>query len=43
MAAVTEAEVDELFAEYKKNYDINTKDIAAIRYQAREEIAMWIC
>ena len=40
MAAVTEAEVDELFAEYKKNYDINTKDIAAIRYQAREEIAM---
>ena len=40
MAAVTEAEVDELFAEYKKNYDIATKDIDAIRYQAREEIAM---
>ena len=40
MAAVTEKEIDELFAEYKKLYDINTKDIAAIRYQAREEIAM---
>ena len=40
MAAVTEKEIDELFAEYKKLYDINTKDINAIRYQAREEIAM---
>ena len=40
MAAVTDAEVEELFAEYKKLYDINTKDLKAIRYQAREEIAM---
>ncbi|MBR6085293.1 MAG: L-arabinose isomerase, partial [Spirochaetales bacterium] len=40
MGEVTEKEIDELFAEYKKLYDINTKDIAAIRYQAREEIAM---
>ena len=40
MAAVTDAEVEELFEEYKKLYDINTKDLKAIRYQAREEIAM---
>ena len=40
MGKVTEKEIDELFAEYKKNYDIATKDIQAIRYQAREEIAM---
>ncbi len=40
MNAVTEAEVDELMAVYEANYDIATDNIAAIRYQAREEIAM---
>ena len=40
MSTVTEAEIDELFATYKKNYDIATDNIAAIRYQACEEIAM---
>ena len=40
MAKVTDSEIDELFAEYKKNYDIATDNIEAIRYQAREEIAM---
>ncbi len=40
MKAVTEEEIDALMAEYETLYDINTPDIAAIRYQAREEIAM---
>ncbi len=40
MADVTEAEIDELFEIYKNNYDIATDNIAAIRYQAREEIAI---
>ena len=40
MNAVTEAEVDALTAEYKVAYDIATDDLAAIRYQAREEIAI---
>ena len=40
MAKVTDAEIDELVAVYKKEYDIATDNIAAIRYQAREEIAM---
>ena len=40
MNAVTEKEIDELFAQYKASYDIATDDIEAIRYQAREEIAM---
>jgi L-arabinose isomerase len=40
MATVTDAEIDELVAVYKKEYDIATDIIAAIRYQAREEIAM---
>lgn len=40
MNAVTEAEIDELMATYKESYDIATEDIAAIRYQAKEEIAM---
>ncbi|MBP5552014.1 MAG: L-arabinose isomerase [Spirochaetales bacterium] len=40
MSTVTEAEIDELFATYKKKYDIATDNIAAIRYQACEEIAM---
>ena len=40
MSKVSEKEIDELFATYKANYDINTDNIQAIRYQAREEIAM---
>lgn len=40
MNAVTEAEVDTLMDTYKQQYDIATDDIASIRYQAREEIAM---
>ena len=40
MAAVTEAEIDALVAEYESQYEINTPNVAAIRYQAREEIAM---
>ena len=37
---VTDKEVDELLKEYKKLYTINTKNLASIRYQAKEEIAM---
>ena len=40
MNAVTEEQIDELMAEYTAKYDINTPDMEAIRYQAREEIAM---
>ena len=40
MNAVTEAEIDALVAEYETHYDIATDNTAAIRYQAREEIAM---
>ena len=40
MKAVTEAEIDDLMKEYTANYDIATDNTAAIRYQAREEIAM---
>lgn len=40
MNAVTEKEIDALVAEYEANYDIATDNTAAIRYQAREEIAM---
>lgn len=40
MDAVTEEEIDALFAHYKALYDINTTNIEAIRYQAREEIAI---
>ena len=40
MNAVTEAEIDALMAEYESKYEINTPNVAAIRYQAREEIAM---
>ena len=40
MSKVSEEEIDELFATYKSNYDIATDNIQAIRYQAREEIAM---
>ena len=40
MNAVTEAEIDALMAEYTANYDVATENTDAIRYQAREEIAM---
>ena len=40
MDAVREAEIDELMAEYEASYDIMTDNIASIRYQAREEIAI---
>ena len=40
MNAVTEAEIDALMAEYESKYEINTPNVAAIRYQAREETAM---
>lgn len=40
IAAVTEAEVDALMAEYKQKYEFNTDKLAAVRYQAKEEIAI---
>ncbi len=38
--AVTEAEVDALMAEYAEKYDFATDNLDAVRYQAKEEIAM---
>ncbi len=38
--AVTEAQIDAKMEEYKSRYDIKTDNIDAIRYQAREEIAL---
>ncbi len=38
--AVTEAEVDALMAEYEALYTMATDNLAAVRYQAKEEIAM---
>ena len=40
MNEVTEAEIDGLMETYKASYDIATGNIDAIRYQAREEIAI---
>ena len=40
MNAVTDTEIDDLMAEYTAKYEIATDNIDAIRYQAREEIAM---
>ena len=40
MNEVTEPEIDTLMAEYAKLYTFDEKDIEAIRYQAREEIAI---
>ena len=40
MDAVTDAEIDTLMAAYKKEYEFATDDLATVRYQAREEIAM---
>ena len=40
MGEVTEAEIDALMETYRAAYDIATDHVAAIRYQAKEEIAM---
>jgi len=40
MNLVTEDEIDALMKVYEEHYDIATDNIAAIRYQAREEIAI---
>ena len=40
MSAVTEAEIDALTAEYEAAYDLATDNLEAVRYQAREEIAI---
>ena len=40
MNKVTEAEIDTLIEEYKEKYTFNTDDIASVRYQAKEEIAI---
>ena len=40
MAKVKEPEIDALMADYAGTYDIATDDIHAVRYQAREEIAI---
>ena len=40
MNAVSDAEIDALMDVYTSQYDIHTENIAAIRYQAKEEIAI---
>ena len=40
MNGVSEAEIDALMAEYTATYELATDNVAAVRYQAREEIAM---
>lgn len=40
MNSISDAEIDTLVNEYKANYDIATDNFDAIRYQAREEIAI---
>ena len=40
MSAVTEKEIDDLMAVYTAKYEIATDNIEAVRYQAREEIAI---
>ena len=40
MQAVADTEIDALMKEYKEKYEIATDNIEAIRYQAREEIAI---
>ena len=40
MEKVTEAEIDDLMAVYTENYEVATDNIDAIRYQAKEEIAI---
>ncbi|MDO5111376.1 MAG: L-arabinose isomerase [Clostridia bacterium] len=38
--AVSEAEIDAKMEEYRMRYDMATENIEAVRYQAREEVAM---
>ncbi|HWP21184.1 MAG TPA: L-arabinose isomerase [Candidatus Cryosericum sp.] len=40
MAMVTEAEIEAKMAEYRERYAFNTDDLASVRYQALEEVAM---
>ncbi len=40
MSLVTDEEIDALFEEYKNSYTVATDDLDAIKYQAREEIAI---
>ena len=40
MNEVTEVEIDLLMGQYQASYDIATDNIGAVRYQAREEIAI---
>lgn len=40
MSLVSDQMIDSLMAEYRSKYDISTENIEAIRYQAREEIAI---
>ena len=40
MGEISEEEIDTLMEEYLSKYEINTSNIEAIRYQAREELAM---
>ena len=40
MSTVSTMEIDALMAEYTSSYDVATDNIEAIRYQAREEIAI---
>ena len=40
MDRVLDADVDHLLEQYRMNYSIDTEDRAAIRYQAREEVAL---
>ena len=40
MNAVTDTEIDALMEIYRAEYDFSTEDLEAVRYQAREEIAM---
>jgi L-arabinose isomerase len=40
MNAVTDAEIDALMDEYRQKYTFHTDDTEAVRYQAREELAI---
>ena len=40
MDQVSEKEIEDLYKEYLSEYDVNTDNIEAIKYQAREEIAI---
>jgi L-arabinose isomerase len=40
MGKVAESDIDALMSEYSAKYDINTENTEAIRYQAREELAI---